>query len=193
LAELHRAAIQSTPNEHSGSASCMHGKVFREGVVYMCDYSLMEFQNRLAVEGEVLEVHRFRSGSLGLASPADCSRSQAKPEQTRSIWGALKEMFSAPPVTSVCAVCIPPGARLMLHEVPARLQKTQQLSSEEMVTFVQTSAEVNTYRDAIRFRNGYTMRLQELTEGQRLQVLDLGFCAAEPRVGHTQEGVTARR
>jgi hypothetical protein len=81
----------------------------------------------------------------------------------------------------------------MLHEVPARLQKTQQLSSEEMVTFVQTSAEVNTYRDAIRFRNGYTMRLQELTEGQRLQVLDLGFCAAEPRVGHTEEGVTARR
>jgi hypothetical protein len=159
----------------------------------MCDYSLMEFQNRLAVEGEVLEVHRFRSGSLGLASPADCSRGQTQPAQTRTLWGALKEMFSAPPVLSVCAVCIPPGARLILHDVPARLQKTQQLSSEEQVTFVQTSAEVNTYRDAIRFRNGFTMRLQELTEGQRLQVLDLGFCASETQRTHTHESEPARR
>jgi hypothetical protein len=159
----------------------------------MCDYSLMEFQNRLAVEGEVLEVHRFRSGSLGLASPAECSRSQAKPDQTRTLWGALKEMFSAPPVQSVCAVCIPPGARLILHDVPARLQKTQGLGPDEQVVFVQTSAEVNTYRDAIRFRNGFTMRLQELTEGQRLEVLDLGFCASEPRTARTQESAAARR
>ena len=159
----------------------------------MCDYSLMEFQNRLAVEGETLEVHRFRSGSLGLASPADCSSGQSKPTQTRTLWSALKEMFSAPPVLSVCAVCIPPGARLMLHDVPARLQKTQQLSSEEQVTFVQTSAEVNTYRDAIRFRNGFTMRLQELTEGQRLQVLDLGFCVAETRAELARESAAPHR
>ena len=38
----------------------------------MCDYSLMEYPNRLATEGEVLAVYRFRSGSLGLASLAEC-------------------------------------------------------------------------------------------------------------------------
>ena len=34
----------------------------------MCDYSLTGIPNRLAVEGEELVVHRFRTGSLGLAS-----------------------------------------------------------------------------------------------------------------------------
>jgi len=33
----------------------------------MCDYSLAHFPNRLAVEGEQLIVHRFDSGTLGLA------------------------------------------------------------------------------------------------------------------------------
>jgi hypothetical protein len=37
----------------------------------MCDYSLCGIPNRLAIEGEELVVHRFRTGSLGLASPAD--------------------------------------------------------------------------------------------------------------------------
>lgn len=34
----------------------------------MCDYSLAHFRSRLAVEGEPLVVHRFPSGSRGLAS-----------------------------------------------------------------------------------------------------------------------------
>ena len=32
----------------------------------------------------------------------------------------------------------------------------------------------NQHRDAIRFRTGHTLRLQELTVGQRVQVVDLG-------------------
>ena len=39
---------------------------------------------------------------------------------------------------------------------------------------MQLSADVNTYRDALLFRNGKHVKLQELSEGQRVTVLDLG-------------------
>ena len=59
----------------------------------MCDYSLAGVPNRLAVEGEQLVVHRFSTGSVGLASP--CSSLSSKET----------------------AVCIPPGARLRLRDI----------------------------------------------------------------------------
>jgi hypothetical protein len=49
------------------------------------------------------------------------------------------------------------------------------VSSSEEVTFTQLTAAVNTYRDAVRFRNGYRLRLQDLAEGVRAQVLDLSL------------------
>lgn len=140
----------------------------------MCDYSLMEYQNRLASEGEVLIVHRFNSGSLGLASPQDCCRTESKPVQTITFWSSLKEFFSPSVVQSVSAVCIPPGASLILHNVPADIQKALSVGPEEEVTFVQLSAAAQTYRDAVRFRAGQTVRLQDLREGQRVEVVDLG-------------------
>ena len=45
---------------------------------------------------------------------------------------------------------------------------------EEVVTFVQTSADANTYRDAVQFRNGQCVSLQHLTEGVPVRVLSLG-------------------
>jgi hypothetical protein len=142
----------------------------------MCDYSLMEFPNRLAPEGEVLVVHRFRSGCNGLTAPVDCI-----PVVTgkSSLWSTLKTLFSFPEPPRVPAVCIPPGARLILHDVPAPLQKQLGIGPEEEVKFVQISALENQYRDAVRFRTGHTLRLQELTVGQRVQVVDLGDSAVE--------------
>src|SRR5262245_48338732 len=49
----------------------------------MCDYSLASIHNRLATEGEELVVHRFCSGTLGLASPADVQRCADKPLSDR--------------------------------------------------------------------------------------------------------------
>jgi hypothetical protein len=43
------------------------------------------------------------------------------------------------------------------------------------VTFTQISAAAHAYRDSIRFANGRTVRLQELTEGLRVTVLDLSL------------------
>lgn len=37
----------------------------------MCDYSLHGIKNRLATEGEQLFIHKFHTGSKGLASVTD--------------------------------------------------------------------------------------------------------------------------
>ena len=124
----------------------------------MCDYSLAGIPNRLAVEGEQLVVHRFSTGSLGLASPCSSLLSNGTP-----------------------AVCIPPGARLLLRDIPVGLQQECAIRDAEDVTFVQQSAEAFMYRDAVRFQNGREILLQRLKCGQRVDVLDLssGDCGSE--------------
>jgi hypothetical protein len=119
----------------------------------MCDYSLTGIANRLAVEGEELVVQRFRTGSVGLASSPSRWLSF---EQTR-------------------AVCVPPGARLMLHDIPERLQHDLAVGPIEEVTFVQLSATPYRFRDAVRFTNGRDIRLQELREGMRVKVLKMSL------------------
>jgi len=140
----------------------------------MCDYSLMAVPNRLAREGEELVAHRFPTGSLGLASPPDLKRVDDPSQPIRkSFWMLCKEFFNPPKADPVPAVCIPPGARLRLEDIPARLQNELSIGPVEDVTFTQISAAVNSYRDAVRFANGREVRLQELREGQRVRVLDL--------------------
>jgi hypothetical protein len=48
----------------------------------MCDYSLYGIKNRLANEGEQLFIHRFHTGSKGLASVTDL-RNLEKPAPAR--------------------------------------------------------------------------------------------------------------
>jgi hypothetical protein len=137
----------------------------------------MTVPNRLAQEGEVLVTHRFYTGSLGLTAPAELNR-PAVPPVHRTIWSRIVSLFAAPQKPNVCAVCIPPGARLRLEGIPERLQRELCVGGTEDVTFTQTTAAVNTYRDAVRFSNLREVRLQELYEGQRVTVLDLS-CAEE--------------
>jgi hypothetical protein len=145
----------------------------------MCDYSLMAVPNRLAAEGEDLIAHRFPTGSMGLASPADLKRvSDPMKAQPRGIWTKVKDFFSPPVWQQVAAVCIPPGARLWLGDIPEQMQRTLKVEPAEEVVFTQISAAVNSYRDAVRFCNGRQVRLQELREGQRVKVLDLSLAEA---------------
>jgi hypothetical protein len=145
----------------------------------MCDYSLMEFPNRLAVEGEVLAVHRFRSGSLGLAAPQDCGEARRNLTVGKSFWKQVKDFLFLPEDPATVAVCIPPGARLMLFDIPATQQARYGVGALEEVRFIQTSAAENRHRDAVCFRTGHTIRLQELMVGQRVEVIDLGNSAEE--------------
>jgi len=68
----------------------------------------------------------------------------------------------------------------MLRDIPKNLQRELNVCETEEVRFVQTSAEVNTYRDAVRFPNGRQVLLQALREGQRATVLSLGASEMEP-------------
>ena len=133
----------------------------------MCDYSLHGIRNRLAKEDEVLIVHRFYTGSKGLTSPEYLQLA----ERPKGVLAALKRMFAAQP--QACAVCVPDGAKLVLHGISSKLQEAHGLNLAESVTFRQLSEQAQTYRDALEFRNGVRVRLQELEEGQRVEVVTL--------------------
>ena len=160
----------------------------------MCDYSLHRYPNRLAVEGEDLIAYRFGGASLGLASPADVGGHIAaiRCESARRkfwSWAGLKEWLKAQrpdweAEKRIPAVCVPPGARLLLRDIAKRSQRDLGVSETEEVIFVETTAEVNTYRDAIQFKNGRRMLLQTLCEGQRATVLSLASTEAD-RGAHT--------
>ncbi len=147
----------------------------------MCDYSLYEFPNRLAQEREELVVYRFPSGAIGLASAHDVRNAKPDlPDSKPGIWAGLKQfLLPRRPFAAVCAVCVPPGARLLLRDVPAGLQRAFGLTLEETAVFLELSANAHTYRDAVQFRNGRQVRLQDLSEGQHVQILSLGGGAEE--------------
>jgi hypothetical protein len=149
----------------------------------MCDYSLHVYPNRLAVDGEELVVHRFGGASLGLASPSDlrpviqASSRNATAKKPWS-WTAIKVWLRAnrpqwQPDQRTPAVCVPPGARLILKDIPKGLQRELGVGEMEEVKFVEISAEVNTYRDAVHFKNSRQLLLQALREGQRVTVVSL--------------------
>src|SRR5260370_40705777 len=100
----------------------------------MCDYSLAGIPNRLATEGEELMVYRFSTGARGLTSP------------NASLWRFWAKQTPA--------VCVPPGARLLLRDIPKDLQRQFDVQATEEVTFAQLRAEAYQDRAAVRVRNG---------------------------------------
>jgi hypothetical protein len=148
----------------------------------MCDYSLMNVPNRLANEGEELVTHRFPTGALGLASPSDLPRPQAGGREAFGSWAWFKQLFSLQQGPAIAAVCIPPGSRLLLRDIPHNLQKCWHVRETEEVTFTQVTAAAATFRDAVRFKNGCQALFQELSEGQSVRVLDMSLREPEDRL-----------
>lgn len=152
----------------------------------MCDYSLHSYATRLAKENEELVCHRFWSGSMGLASPAELRRLGGELPGRRFSWTALRDWWGATR-RSVAAVCIPPGARLEVQNIPVRLQRRIGVGATETVTFTQITAEEHVYRDALRFRNGKQVLIQELEEGMPVKVLSLTPVEPETSVAARDE------
>lgn len=142
----------------------------------MCDYSLCGIPNRLAIDGEELVVYRFSTGSMGLASPHDlkaCEQANTG-GPGKTLWRNLRSLLAqASETRTPPAVCVPPGARLLVKGISPGLRQRFQVSEEETVVFTQMSIDVNTHRDAICFHNGTHARLQDLCEGIYVQVLSL--------------------
>jgi hypothetical protein len=140
----------------------------------MCDYSLMNVPNRLARAGEELVTHRFTTGSIGLASHLDLQANIDQPVPLKwTLWSSIRVFLNPPALKPVPAICIPPGARLVLSDIPEQLQRETGVGPVEEVTFTQISAASHTYRDMVRFPNGRAILLQRLNEGQRVRVLAL--------------------
>jgi hypothetical protein len=144
----------------------------------MCDYSLAGVHTRLAAAGDRLMVYRFPSGSLGMVSARR----------------RLREILF--PSLAV-AVCIPPGARLLLEEIPTALQRQLGVSATEEVVFTQRTWEAYVHRDGVRFANGCEVSLQQLRCGQRATVLRIvpeePVDANQPGWEHLEPVTSARR
>src|ERR1700734_850955 len=137
------ACVTVTPRCKSSSGNVSEAGRRNE----MCDYSLHTYPNRLAADGEGLVVHRFGAGSLGLASPADLDHVISAAKATVGLWPQVKAWFEGRNLRweaekRVPAVCIPPGARLILFDIPKSLQRELGVGPVEEVQFVQTTAEV---------------------------------------------------
>jgi hypothetical protein len=130
----------------------------------MCDYSLAALRTRLAIEGEELITYRFPTGTLGLTSPVELGRYKQELRGWRS-WFNPREV--------PCAVCIPPYARLLLRDIPERLQRELGVRTAEEVVLIQMSDMPGRHRDGVRFKNNQEVLLQHLAEGQRADVLSL--------------------
>lgn len=139
----------------------------------MCDYSLYTVPNRLAEEGDQLVLHRFETGTLGFASVCDIERDALRKQENRGWWAELKDwmLFRRPP--KLPAVCIPPGARLLLTDVPRRVQESLCVGESEVAVFTEISNRIYSYRDALILPNKTQVLLQDLAEGIHATVLSL--------------------
>ena len=107
----------------------------------MCDYSLEMYGSSPAREFERYETTRVPSGSIGLASPGDCS----------------------------AAVCVQYDTRLQLDRLPVSLQTSLGIGPTAEATFIRLDH--GAYRDAVRFDNGKTISVQQLHTGVSVVVL----------------------
>lgn len=150
----------------------------------MCDYSLCGLPSRLAVEGEELVVHRFRTGSKGLALPLELSKPDvsAAPHEKKTLWKKVADIFddSFRNVPDPRVVCVPPGALLTLRNIPSGVREEFNVTAVEPACFVQTNSNVYQYRDAVRFSNGREALLQGLPEGIKVSIISLGDTSATP-------------
>jgi len=138
----------------------------------MCDYSLYTVNNRLACESDDLVLHRFDTGSLGFCAQAELEKEMSRGAFARG-WSNFMRWLYPRKKCGLTAVCIPPGARLLISGVPEEVRPGFELIELETVEFTQLSERSYAYRDALKFFDDETVLLQKLPEGLRVTVLAL--------------------
>jgi hypothetical protein len=138
----------------------------------MCDYSLYTVKNTLACESDDLVLHRFDTGSLGFCAAAELQQETDRSAFARG-WSSFMRWVFPRKQCGMTAVCIPPGAQLLISEVPKNAKVGFDLLEMEKVEFTQLSERSYAYRDALRLPDGETVLLQKFPEGLRVTVLSL--------------------
>jgi hypothetical protein len=148
----------------------------------MCDYSLYALPNRLAEDGEQVVLYKFGTGSIGFASTSDVTSQETV---TCSRWEAfcadLKAFLLPRSAAGVPAVCMPPGTRLTLGDVPMRVQAEHCIHSGDTVTVTEITTQSYAYRDALFLPNGKCVLLQDLPPGIEATVLSTALEPVEER------------
>jgi hypothetical protein len=109
----------------------------------MCDYSLEMYASRPARESEKYVTTRFPSGSIGLASPGDCTT----------------------------AVCVQYDTHLKLEGISRDVQMRLGVKPSEEVVFEQLQH--GAYRDGIKFINGKKISVQLLGSGVTITLVQV--------------------
>jgi hypothetical protein len=135
----------------------------------MCDYSLMMLPNRLAVCGEELIAHKFRSGSLGFVGLRDYD-AWLQERRPKGFWERLKYWLVDEPEPSPI-VCMPPGSRVRMFAVDVALQQKYALRWSEDAVINQLLEQEGRHRDVFCFDNGAVVSLQALSEEQMVKIL----------------------
>lgn len=152
----------------------------------MCDYSLYTVKNRLACESDDLVLHRFDTGSLGFCDAAERGKEMNRSALARG-WSSFMRWMLPRKQCGITAVCIPPGARLLISEVPLTAKPYSGALELKAVDFTQLSERSYAYRDALRLPDGETVLLQKLPEGLRASVLQMAPDEEhEPALAHAR-------
>jgi len=141
----------------------------------MCDYSPHSIRNRLAEVGEDLVLHKFETGSFGFASAADLRECEVKNEKaSSSIWGVMKDWLLLPRHSErLPTICVPPGAQLLLRDIPTKVQASLCIRASEVVVFTELHARRYRFRDALLLPNATRVLLQDLPQGLHAVVLSM--------------------
>jgi hypothetical protein len=147
----------------------------------MCDYSLYTVKNRLACESDDLVLHRFDTGSLGFCAATELQQELNRSSLARG-WSSFMGWVFPRRQCGLTAVCVPPGARLLVSNVPEKGKPGFELLERASVTFTQLSARSYAYRDALRLPDGEPVLLQKLPEGLRVTVMALVSDEETPKI-----------
>jgi hypothetical protein len=147
--------------------------------------------SRPVMDCEQLVVHKFTNGVVALAAAADVNGTvTSRISIPRACWRKLTSWFRGGPSASIPIpeVVVPPGTYLILKSIPSALRQRYGVEQDEGVVFVLRSDAAGRIIGALQCNNGAQIRLQDLREAQRLEVLSLALAGesfavcAEPQM-----------
>jgi hypothetical protein len=146
----------------------------------MYGYLLHSAHNRLAREREELVVQRFDTGSLAFVSVSDLQQLKQRKD---GVWSELLDWLLIRMSASISAVSIPPGAHLLLRNVPLRVQESLGIAESEEAVLSEISGRTYSYRDALTLPDQTKVLVQDLCEGIEATVL----CLSSDTSAHEEE------
>lgn len=139
----------------------------------MCDFSRTHIPTDFAKDGDDLVCYRFRNAMIGFARAADLEpRAVSESAHRKGFWAELKEPLFPPDPWTPPAICVPPGARLILMDIPESMREQLDVGRVEEVSVTEIAA-LKEHLDAVQFDNRRQVPVRSLLEGQRVRVLSI--------------------